>query len=52
MSTRLALRGHTRTAVTELEAKLASSAESMDLYEAAMVKGEEEFMEKMKQFEQ
>ena len=46
------LRGHTRTAVTELEAKLASSIESMELYEAARKKGEEEFMTKMITFEQ
>ena len=46
------LRGHTRTAVTELEAKLASPIESMELYEAARLKGEEEFMAKMKKFEQ
>ena len=41
------LRGHTRTAVTELEAKLAASIECMELYEAARKKGEEEFMAKM-----
>ena len=46
------LRGHTRTAVTELEAKLAASIESMELYEAARKKGEEEFMAKMDTFEQ
>ena len=46
------LRGHTRTADTELEAKLASPIESMELYEAARLKGEEEFMAKMKKFEQ
>ena len=40
------LRGHTRTAVIELEANLASSAESLDLYEAARKQGEEEFMAK------
>ena len=38
------LRGHTRTAVSELDAKLASAVESMELCEATRKTGEEELL--------
>ena len=45
------LRGHTRTAVSQLDAKLEVMDETMTLHEATRKGAEEEFQEKMKTFE-
>ena len=42
------LRGHTRAAVSELDRKLATAVESMELHGATRKKGEEDFLQKMK----